>query len=304
MADNGITKLEKRIDELNSKCTQVLTFLSFTIAAGALIWVEGHNDVMRRPLQLLVAAIFPTLIGILPVKEVYEDNANWYRIVRWSKVIVLWAAVGFVFWGAVDFARAIARISVSSAAGPFPSPNRASAVVCSRIQAHMWWTYLFYAFVVVLVVAAAWFVWQYWHKARGKEDLRWIDIDSRNMYVDGAKTMITASGIAVALLASSTVASARTANDIVALSAKFAVVCLIACVCFSFIAIMALLRTYELAHSRWVVAEVAAGRTENARIQQGALTNRELLWILVPAGVAISCFLVGFLFLGRIAFHF
>jgi hypothetical protein len=52
MTDNEIITLEKRIDELNSKCTQVLTFLSFAIAAAALIWIEGRNNAMRRPLEL------------------------------------------------------------------------------------------------------------------------------------------------------------------------------------------------------------------------------------------------------------
>jgi hypothetical protein len=71
----------------------------------------------------VVEAIFPTLIGVLPVKEVYEDSAKWYRIVRWSKVIVLWVAVALIFWGAVDFARAIARISVSTASNPLLGSN-------------------------------------------------------------------------------------------------------------------------------------------------------------------------------------
>jgi hypothetical protein len=123
MTDNENTKVEKRIDELNNKCTQVLTFLSFAIAAAALIWIEGHNDAMRRPLELWVGAIFPTLIGVFPVKEIYEDSAKWYKAVRWSKVIVLWVAIILIFWGAVDFARAIARTSLSSVSNPLPGLN-------------------------------------------------------------------------------------------------------------------------------------------------------------------------------------
>jgi hypothetical protein len=158
-------------------------------------------------------------------------------------------------------------------------------------------------FVFALTVLAWWFVWQFWDKARNR-DLRWINIDNRNMYVDGVKTMITASGIAVALLASSTVASARTTNSIVAFSAKVAVVCLISCVCFSFATIMALLRGYELAHSRYMKEETAAGRQFNTDIRQGPLTDGELVCILMFSGFAFSCFLVGFVFLGRIVFHF
>src|SRR5438876_10766044 len=114
------------------------------------------------------------------------------------------------------------------------------------------WTYLFYIFVTFLAVAPLPFALHYWCKAHGPLQWIWISIDSRNMYVDGAKTLITASGIAVALLASSSVASARTANPLVAFSAKVAVVCLIACVCFSLIVILALLRGFEQAQSRHI----------------------------------------------------
>lgn len=148
-------------------------------------------------------------------------------------------------------------------------------------------------------------MWQFWDKARNPDlNMRWMNIDNRNMYVDGVKTTITASGIAVALLASSAVGSARTTNGIAAFSARVAVVCLISCVCFSLTAIMALLRGYELALSRYMKEERAAGRQINTDIPQGPLTDGELLCILVPSWFAFSCFLVGFVFLGRIAFHF
>jgi len=116
------------------------------------------------------------------------------------------------------------------------------------------------------------------------------------MYVDAAKTLITASGIAVALLASSTVASERATNNLVAFSAKVAVVCLIACVCFSIVVILALMRGFERAQSRHIESGGHAG--------EGKLNSIELRFILIPAGGALSCFLVGFVFLGRIAFHF
>ncbi len=145
------------------------------------------------------------------------------------------------------------------------------------------------------------FVWHYWHKAQTR-GWDWISKDSRNMYVDGAKTLITASGIAVALLASSAVVWARTTNSLVAFSAKVAVVCLISCVCLSLIVILALLRGFEQAQSRYIEEQLKAGNEPKAG--QGKLNTCELLFILVPTGVALSCFLVGFVFLGRIAFHF
>lgn len=162
-------------------------------------------------------------------------------------------------------------------------------------------THLFYIFVLVLAAIPMLFVLHYWHEARTK-GWNWINQDTRNMYVDGVKTMITASGIAVALLASSAVASARTANNLVALSAKVAVVCLVLCVCFSLVLILALLRGFERAHSRYREEQQKAD--SEPEVVEGQLNTGELLFILMPAGVALYCFLVGFVFLARIAFHF
>jgi hypothetical protein len=163
------------------------------------------------------------------------------------------------------------------------------------------WTCLFYIFVFALAVAPSLFAWSYWHEARTR-GWDWISEDSRTMYVDGAKTMITGAGIAVALLASSTVASARTTSGLVAFSAKVAVVCLISCVCLSLILILALLRGFERAQARYIDQQRNAGK--NFTAGEGKLTAGELLCILIPTSMALSCFLVGFVFLGRIAFHF
>jgi len=120
------------------------------------------------------------------------------------------------------------------------------------------------------------------------------------MYFDAAKTLVAASGIAVALLAFS--ASTKTVvNPLVALSAKVAVVCLISCVCWSLIVILALLRGFQHSEARHMDEERDAGRA--AIGGQGKLNESELLSILFPTCIALSCFLVGFAFLGRIAFH-
>jgi len=122
------------------------------------------------------------------------------------------------------------------------------------------------------------------------------------MYVDGAKTLIAASGIAVALLASSAASSVRNASALMASSARVAAVSLISCVCVSLIAILALLRAFERAQSRYIDEQRKAGNRITPG--EGKLTRVELLLILVPTSIALSCFLVGFVFLGRIAFHF
>lgn len=161
-------------------------------------------------------------------------------------------------------------------------------------------TAFFYLFLVVLVVAPFPFIQSYWREAH-ERGWSWIDEDSRTMYVDAAKTLITASGIAVALVASSAVSFERATNEIVKFSTKTAVVCLIAAVCLSVLLILLLLRFSEIAASRYLDDERKAGR--QVTVQQGKLNDSELLLILTSAWAALSFFLVGFAFLGRIVFH-
>jgi hypothetical protein len=165
------------------------------------------------------------------------------------------------------------------------------------------WTWVFYFAVISFIAVGWWFIWQYWDRASSSEQLRWINVDNRTMYVDALKTMITASGIAVALVASSAVGSVRNKNPIVEFSAKVAVVCLVSCVCLSLTAIMALLRGYELAQAKFTARSRATGTKVNVE-EQGPLTNHQLLCILVLSGLSVTCFVVGFVFLGRIALHF
>lgn len=130
----------------------------------------------------------------------------------------------------------------------------------------------------------------------------WTTENSRTMYVDVAKTLISASGISVALLA---VAANRISNlsgdtyvkPIVATSAKVSAFCLISCVVSSLFVILALVRGFEMAQARNV--------RENGKAGQGGgeLTHTELLQIIIPASVALPCFVTGFLFLGRVTFH-
>jgi hypothetical protein len=167
-------------------------------------------------------------------------------------------------------------------------------------------TIVFYIFVASLLILPCRFVWHYWQHANNSNnpsELRWINIDNRTMYVDALKTLITASGIAVALVASSARISEQHKDPIVETSARIAVVCLVSCVCLSLIAIMALLRGYELSVARLKVDLQRLG-LETTVNTQGLLTNHQLLWILVPCWLSLCTFVIGFVFLGRIAFHF
>ena len=127
------------------------------------------------------------------------------------------------------------------------------------------------------------------------------------MYVDSVKTLITASGIAVALLASAAKSAAAratvTLNDqIVTFSAKVAVVCLVLCIVLSLVVTFALVRSFDRAQSRYGDEQRRVGQASDGT--EGKLTLAELAFILVPAAPALSLFVVGFAFLARIAYHF
>lgn len=161
------------------------------------------------------------------------------------------------------------------------------------------WTCIFYFVVFSIAVLPLLFVLRVWWHAH---TIGWIysSEDSRNMYVDAAKTLITASGIAVAILASS-LSAGRTATPVAAFSAKVAVVCLIFCVGLSLVAMLALMRGHEEAKGRNIDARRAQGLPVD--VKEGRLSSAALFVTLVPAAFALSCFLVGLLFLGRIVFH-
>jgi hypothetical protein len=152
---------------------------------------------------------------------------------------------------------------------------------------------LFYFLVALVTVGPAIFFWTFWHDAK-KRGWNWTTEASRTMYVDVAKTLITASGIAVALMASSS-APPRAVDAIVRISVRTGVISLVLCICTSLIAILSLTRGHERARAR----NLDAGKGGS----EGQLTDSELLFTLIPSWFALSSFLVGALFLGRIAFH-
>ena len=100
-----------RLAELNNTSTQVLIFLSFAIVAavtflsptlgpsprGAVVWA----------LRWWIGAIFPTVIGIIPLKEIRNDSVPWYTFILWMRQLLLWCAIICIFIGAVQFLKAI-----------------------------------------------------------------------------------------------------------------------------------------------------------------------------------------------------
>jgi hypothetical protein len=153
--------------------------------------------------------------------------------------------------------------------------------------------YLFYFFVSVAVFGPAYFLWTFWRDAR-KRNWNYTTESTRAMYVDIAKTMVTASGIAVALVASSA-SPLRAVDSIVRFCSRAGVVSLVLCLCTSLVTMISLTRNNERAVSR----NLEAGKSG----REGQLTNVELAFTLISAWLALSSFLVGALFLGRITFH-
>jgi len=162
-------------------------------------------------------------------------------------------------------------------------------------------TYLFYLFAFSVGTIPTLFVGHYWYEARNR-GWNLVNEHTQTMYANGAQTMIIAAGVPVALLASSTVTSAKSSNALIAFSAKVAVVCLISCVCLSLLLILALLRGFERAQLRRMDEQRNAG--EHLQAGEGRFHAIELVLILIPTWLALTCFLVGFVFLGRVAYHF
>jgi hypothetical protein len=103
------TELEERIEELGAKSSQLLLFLSFAITAAAVLRSSQNpigayqQTALTHAMRWWIRAVFPILIGILPVKEMNWGSPLWYQIVRWSKVVLLWAAIVFIVFGAMQF---------------------------------------------------------------------------------------------------------------------------------------------------------------------------------------------------------
>jgi hypothetical protein len=110
--DPRLNELRKRIEELNNKGAQLLIFLSIGIAATVLLWSTDllndiQQDLLLGAMRWWVLAIVPAVIGILPLKEIRENNRRWYGFLRWLKFVLLWLAIISIVVGATYFIRSI-----------------------------------------------------------------------------------------------------------------------------------------------------------------------------------------------------
>lgn len=111
MPDGDSTResaLYKRIEELNRKCTQVLTFLSFVLAASVIAWsskrlTPAQTNLALHAIRWWLLAIFPTALGVAPFKEFGFEKPCWYEFLRWMKFFILWAALVLIGLGAASF---------------------------------------------------------------------------------------------------------------------------------------------------------------------------------------------------------
>jgi len=102
--------LDTRINELGTKSTQLLLFLTFAIVgAGTLRTAQFPADqaLVRVATWWWILAVFPVLLGVLPVKDFKWNNRVWYRFLVGAKILLLWVAVVLSGVGAIQLLRAV-----------------------------------------------------------------------------------------------------------------------------------------------------------------------------------------------------
>ncbi len=135
--------------------------------------------------------------------------------------------------------------------------------------------------ICVAFIAIALIPFYFFAKTKG---FRYINPDSRQMYADLAKTLVTSAGIA-----SSIIVGTYSRGTLPAWMIGRALVSFVICIVFSSIFILALSRFFEVARSR-------------SQSSEGPLDNWELVVLLVLGGISFCSFLLGFLYVGRIGY--
>lgn len=106
-----LTFLVTRLSELNNTASQILIFLSFAIVAAVTFLAANLNGPQKSgvhwALRWWIGAIFPTVIGILPLKEIKDRNLEWYQLLLWARFVLMWSAIICIFIGAMQFFKAI-----------------------------------------------------------------------------------------------------------------------------------------------------------------------------------------------------
>ena len=99
-----------RINELGNKSTQLLLFLTFAILGAATLMTKdcaAQERLVRAAAWWWMCAVFPVLLGVLPVKDFNWNNRRWYRFLVYAKCLFLWTSVILSSIGAIQFLRAV-----------------------------------------------------------------------------------------------------------------------------------------------------------------------------------------------------
>ena len=99
-----------RINELGNKSTQLLLFLTFAILGAVTLMTRGctgQERLVRAAMWWWMFAVFPVLLGVVPVKDFSWNNRRWYEFLVHTKCVLLWASVILSGIGAIQFLRAV-----------------------------------------------------------------------------------------------------------------------------------------------------------------------------------------------------
>jgi len=98
-------EISNRINELGTKSTQILLFLSFAMLSVATLETIANapTAALNNALSWWKLALFPVLAAILPMKEIRWKKLGWYKFIQWTRVFLLWSAVILIVVGACSF---------------------------------------------------------------------------------------------------------------------------------------------------------------------------------------------------------
>ena len=98
-------EISDRINELGTKSTQILLFLSFAMLSVATLETiaSAPTVALNSALWWWKLALLPVLVAILPMKEIRWKTLAWYKFIQWTRVFLLWLAVILIVFGVLSF---------------------------------------------------------------------------------------------------------------------------------------------------------------------------------------------------------
>ena len=97
-------EISDRINELGTKSTQILLFLSFAMLSVATLETiaSAPTAALNEALWWWKLALLPVLVAILPMKEIRA----WYKCIQGTRFFLLWLAVILIVFGVLSFFKA------------------------------------------------------------------------------------------------------------------------------------------------------------------------------------------------------